>query len=113
MRAPAASCLAFIVQRHFLSPRVHLLQDFLMESFLLFMDLIGKDVYPSDWMAMIMVQNRYYTTTQQQASAVCCLNLNAGFLSATRGLHAGSRLHTTPHGALAESKAEIRVAVMK
>uniref|UniRef100_A0A669EXS6 Dedicator of cytokinesis 2 n=1 Tax=Oreochromis niloticus TaxID=8128 RepID=A0A669EXS6_ORENI len=34
-----------------------LLQDFLMESFLLFKDLIGKHVYPSDWMAMIMVQN--------------------------------------------------------
>lgn len=31
-----------------------------MESFLLFKDLIGKHVYPSDWMAMIMVQNRYY-----------------------------------------------------
>lgn len=37
------------------------LQDFLMESFLLFKDLIGKHVYPSDWMAMIMVQNRYCT----------------------------------------------------
>ncbi|XP_061643352.1 dedicator of cytokinesis protein 2-like isoform X3 [Phyllopteryx taeniolatus] len=35
------------------------LVDFLMESFLLFKDLIGKHVYPSDWMAMIMVQNRY------------------------------------------------------
>lgn len=38
-----------------------LLQYFLMESFLLFKDLIGKHVYPSDWMAMIMVQNRYCT----------------------------------------------------
>uniref|UniRef100_A0A669EE67 Dedicator of cytokinesis 2 n=1 Tax=Oreochromis niloticus TaxID=8128 RepID=A0A669EE67_ORENI len=37
-----------------------LLQDFLMESFLLFKDLIGKHVYPSDWMAMIMVQNRVF-----------------------------------------------------
>uniref|UniRef100_A0A4W6EML2 Dedicator of cytokinesis 2 n=1 Tax=Lates calcarifer TaxID=8187 RepID=A0A4W6EML2_LATCA len=36
------------------------LQDFLMESFLLFKDLIGKHVYPSDWMAMIMVQNRVF-----------------------------------------------------
>ncbi|XP_029296967.1 LOW QUALITY PROTEIN: dedicator of cytokinesis 2 [Cottoperca gobio] len=36
------------------------LVDFLMESFLLFMDLIGKHVYPSDWMAMIMVQNRVF-----------------------------------------------------
>uniref|UniRef100_A0A8C4HSL2 Dedicator of cytokinesis 2 n=1 Tax=Dicentrarchus labrax TaxID=13489 RepID=A0A8C4HSL2_DICLA len=34
--------------------------DFLMESFLLFKDLIGKHVYPSDWMAMIMVQNRVF-----------------------------------------------------
>uniref|UniRef100_A0A672IBS9 Dedicator of cytokinesis 2 n=1 Tax=Salarias fasciatus TaxID=181472 RepID=A0A672IBS9_SALFA len=35
--------------------------DFLMESFLLFKDLIGKQVvYPSDWMAMIMVQNRVF-----------------------------------------------------
>uniref|UniRef100_A0A8C7H814 Dedicator of cytokinesis 2 n=1 Tax=Oncorhynchus kisutch TaxID=8019 RepID=A0A8C7H814_ONCKI len=37
-----------------------LLQDFLMETFLLFKELIGKHVYPSDWMAMIMVQNRVF-----------------------------------------------------
>ncbi|XP_034086797.1 dedicator of cytokinesis protein 2-like [Gymnodraco acuticeps] len=36
------------------------LVDFLMESFMLFKDLIGKHVYPSDWMAMIMVQNRVF-----------------------------------------------------
>uniref|UniRef100_A0A667XZN8 Dedicator of cytokinesis 2 n=1 Tax=Myripristis murdjan TaxID=586833 RepID=A0A667XZN8_9TELE len=36
------------------------LVDFLMETFLLFKDLIGKHVYPSDWMAMIMVQNRVF-----------------------------------------------------
>ncbi|XP_019739690.1 dedicator of cytokinesis 2 isoform X1 [Hippocampus comes] len=36
------------------------LVDFLMESFLLFKDLIGKHVYPSGWMAMIMVQNRVF-----------------------------------------------------
>uniref|UniRef100_A0A4W4F8J4 Dedicator of cytokinesis 2 n=1 Tax=Electrophorus electricus TaxID=8005 RepID=A0A4W4F8J4_ELEEL len=35
------------------------LVDFLMETFLLFKDLIGKHVYPSDWVTMIMVQNRY------------------------------------------------------
>ncbi|KAJ0002424.1 hypothetical protein NQD34_007573 [Periophthalmus magnuspinnatus] len=34
------------------------LVDFLMESFLLFKELIRKHVYPTDWMAMIMVQNR-------------------------------------------------------
>lgn len=33
-------------------------QDFLMETFIMFKDLIGKNVYPSDWMAMSMVQNR-------------------------------------------------------
>lgn len=36
-----------------------------MESFLLFKDLIGKHVYPSDWMAMIMVQNRYSNATTE------------------------------------------------
>uniref|UniRef100_A0AAY4DRV2 Dedicator of cytokinesis 2 n=1 Tax=Denticeps clupeoides TaxID=299321 RepID=A0AAY4DRV2_9TELE len=36
------------------------LQDFLMETFLLFKDLIGKHVYHSDWVAMIMVQNRVF-----------------------------------------------------
>lgn len=29
-----------------------------MEIFILFKDLIGKTVYPSDWMVMNMVQNR-------------------------------------------------------
>jgi len=33
-------------------------QDFLMETFILFKDLNGKTVYPSDWMVMNMVQNR-------------------------------------------------------
>uniref|UniRef100_A0AAY4DU56 Dedicator of cytokinesis 2 n=1 Tax=Denticeps clupeoides TaxID=299321 RepID=A0AAY4DU56_9TELE len=36
------------------------LVDFLMETFLLFKDLIGKHVYHSDWVAMIMVQNRVF-----------------------------------------------------
>ncbi|KAL2077285.1 hypothetical protein ACEWY4_026789 [Coilia grayii] len=36
------------------------LVDFLMETFLLFKDLIGKHVYNSDWVAMIMVQNRVF-----------------------------------------------------
>uniref|UniRef100_A0A8B9NDW9 Dedicator of cytokinesis protein 2 n=1 Tax=Accipiter nisus TaxID=211598 RepID=A0A8B9NDW9_9AVES len=35
-------------------------QDFLMEIFILFKDLIGKTVYPSDWMVMNMVQNREF-----------------------------------------------------
>lgn len=73
----ALSCrhLDLSVQRHtFVLSHVYSLQDFLMESFLLFKDLIGKHVYPSDWMAMIMVQNRYQTThtknNQQSAASI-------------------------------------------
>lgn len=29
-----------------------------METFIMFKDLIGKNVYPVDWMAMSMIQNR-------------------------------------------------------
>lgn len=29
-----------------------------METFILFKDLIGKTVYPCDWVVMNMVQNR-------------------------------------------------------
>uniref|UniRef100_A0A8C3MEM7 Uncharacterized protein n=1 Tax=Geospiza parvula TaxID=87175 RepID=A0A8C3MEM7_GEOPR len=36
------------------------LQDFLMETFILFKDLIGKTVYPGDWVVMNMVQNREF-----------------------------------------------------
>uniref|UniRef100_UPI00398F705B dedicator of cytokinesis protein 2-like isoform X1 n=1 Tax=Pristiophorus japonicus TaxID=55135 RepID=UPI00398F705B len=36
------------------------LVDFFMETFLVFMDLIGKNVYPADWMAMSIVQNRVF-----------------------------------------------------
>uniref|UniRef100_A0A8D0F1T4 C2 DOCK-type domain-containing protein n=1 Tax=Strix occidentalis caurina TaxID=311401 RepID=A0A8D0F1T4_STROC len=36
------------------------LMDFLMETFILFKDLIGKTVYPSDWVVMNMVQNREF-----------------------------------------------------
>ncbi|NXM72510.1 DOCK2 protein, partial [Serilophus lunatus] len=36
------------------------LMDFLMEIFILFKDLIGKTVYPSDWVVMNMVQNREF-----------------------------------------------------
>nr|XP_015204817.1 PREDICTED: dedicator of cytokinesis protein 2-like [Lepisosteus oculatus] len=36
------------------------LVDFLMETFMVFKDLIGKHVYPSDWVGMIMVQNRVF-----------------------------------------------------
>uniref|UniRef100_F6Y0J7 Dedicator of cytokinesis 2 n=1 Tax=Ornithorhynchus anatinus TaxID=9258 RepID=F6Y0J7_ORNAN len=40
--------------------RDHSLIDFLMETFIMFKDLIGKNVYPLDWMAMSMVQNRVF-----------------------------------------------------
>ncbi|NWV36779.1 DOCK2 protein, partial [Grantiella picta] len=36
------------------------LMDFLMETFILFKDLIGKTVYPCDWVVMNMVQNREF-----------------------------------------------------
>uniref|UniRef100_A0A8D0BC85 Dedicator of cytokinesis 2 n=1 Tax=Salvator merianae TaxID=96440 RepID=A0A8D0BC85_SALMN len=36
------------------------LVDFLMETFIMFKDLIGKNVYQLDWMEMSMVQNRVF-----------------------------------------------------
>ncbi|XP_067884811.1 dedicator of cytokinesis protein 2-like isoform X2 [Heterodontus francisci] len=36
------------------------IMDFLMETFIMFKDLIGKNVYPPDWMVMSMVQNRVF-----------------------------------------------------
>uniref|UniRef100_A0A8B9MYA0 Dedicator of cytokinesis 5 n=1 Tax=Accipiter nisus TaxID=211598 RepID=A0A8B9MYA0_9AVES len=33
--------------------------DFLMETFIMFKDLIGKNVYATDWMVMNMMQSRY------------------------------------------------------
>lgn len=33
-------------------------QDFLMETFIMFKNLIGKNVYPSDWVIMNMMQNK-------------------------------------------------------
>ncbi|XP_077465336.1 dedicator of cytokinesis 2 [Stigmatopora argus] len=53
------------------------LVDFLMESFLLFKDLMGKHVYPSDWMAMIMVQNRVFL----RAINIYAGTMNQKFLS--------------------------------
>ncbi|KAG8536076.1 hypothetical protein GDO81_027159 [Engystomops pustulosus] len=32
--------------------------DFLMETFIMFKDLIGKRVFPKDWMLMTMTQNK-------------------------------------------------------
>lgn len=35
-----------------------LFQDFLMETFIMFKNLIGKNVYPFDWVIMNMMQNK-------------------------------------------------------
>ena len=34
------------------------LLDFLMEILMVFRDLVGRSVYPADWLEMIMLQNR-------------------------------------------------------
>ena len=39
--------------------RLFILQDFLMELFLLFRELLSNNIFPKDWMVMTMVQNRY------------------------------------------------------
>ncbi|XP_068800109.1 dedicator of cytokinesis protein 2-like isoform X3 [Struthio camelus] len=45
------------------------LMDFLMETFILFKDLIGKTVHPADWMVMNMVQNREFLRAINQFAA--------------------------------------------
>lgn len=35
------------------------LRDFLMEILMLFLDLVSNNVFPSDWMEMIMLENRW------------------------------------------------------
>ncbi|XP_069488465.1 dedicator of cytokinesis protein 2-like [Ambystoma mexicanum] len=42
------------------------LVDFLMETFIMFKDLIGKTVYPSDWMVMSMAHNRQFLRALNQ-----------------------------------------------
>uniref|UniRef100_A0AAQ4S3L5 Dedicator of cytokinesis 1 n=1 Tax=Gasterosteus aculeatus aculeatus TaxID=481459 RepID=A0AAQ4S3L5_GASAC len=56
-----------------------LLQDFLMETFIMFKDLIGKNVYPSDWVLMNMMQNKVFLRAINQYAAV----LNKKFLDQT------------------------------
>ncbi|XP_048457757.1 dedicator of cytokinesis protein 1-like [Rhincodon typus] len=46
------------------------LMDFLMETFIMFKDLIGKNVYPPDWMVMSMVQNRSFLSSSSRFSEV-------------------------------------------
>uniref|UniRef100_A0AAQ4Q2G6 Dedicator of cytokinesis 1 n=1 Tax=Gasterosteus aculeatus aculeatus TaxID=481459 RepID=A0AAQ4Q2G6_GASAC len=53
--------------------------DFLMETFIMFKDLIGKNVYPSDWVLMNMMQNKVFLRAINQYAAV----LNKKFLDQT------------------------------
>uniref|UniRef100_A0A8C2TTT8 Dedicator of cytokinesis 5 n=1 Tax=Coturnix japonica TaxID=93934 RepID=A0A8C2TTT8_COTJA len=53
--------------------------DFLMETFIMFKDLIGKNVYPSDWMVMNMMQSRVFLRAVNQFTSV----LNRFFLDQT------------------------------
>ncbi|XP_043358891.1 dedicator of cytokinesis protein 5 isoform X2 [Dermochelys coriacea] len=50
--------------------------DFLMETFIMFKDLIGKNVYANDWMVMNMMQNRVFLRAVNQFTSV----LNRFFL---------------------------------
>ncbi|XP_037134483.1 dedicator of cytokinesis protein 1 [Syngnathus acus] len=53
--------------------------DFLMETFIMFKDLIGKNVYPSDWVIMNMMQNKVFLRAINQYAGV----LNKKFLDQT------------------------------
>ncbi|XP_045253983.2 dedicator of cytokinesis protein 5 isoform X3 [Macaca fascicularis] len=44
--------------------------DFLMETFIMFKDLIGKNVYARDWMVMNMTQNRVFLRAINQFAEV-------------------------------------------
>uniref|UniRef100_A0A8C1W6G8 Dedicator of cytokinesis 1 n=1 Tax=Cyprinus carpio TaxID=7962 RepID=A0A8C1W6G8_CYPCA len=44
--------------------------DFLMETFIMFKDLIGKNVYPADWVIMNMMQNKVFLRAINQYAAV-------------------------------------------
>ncbi|NXI28539.1 DOCK5 protein, partial [Sterrhoptilus dennistouni] len=50
--------------------------DFLMETFIMFKDLIGKNVYAADWMVMNMMQSRVFLRAVNQFTSV----LNCFFL---------------------------------
>lgn len=53
--------------------------DFLMETFIMFKDLIGKNVYPTDWVIMNTMQNKVFLRAINQYAAV----LNKKFLDQT------------------------------
>ncbi|CAH2275042.1 dedicator of cytokinesis 5 isoform X1 [Pelobates cultripes] len=44
--------------------------DFLMETFIMFRDLIGKRVFPKDWMLMTMTQNKVFLRAMNRFSSV-------------------------------------------
>uniref|UniRef100_A0A8C6U0I0 Dedicator of cytokinesis 1 n=1 Tax=Neogobius melanostomus TaxID=47308 RepID=A0A8C6U0I0_9GOBI len=44
--------------------------DFLMETFIMFKNLIGENVYPSDWIIMNMMQNKVFLRAINQYAAV-------------------------------------------
>uniref|UniRef100_A0A3P9NIS5 Dedicator of cytokinesis 1 n=1 Tax=Poecilia reticulata TaxID=8081 RepID=A0A3P9NIS5_POERE len=44
--------------------------DFLMETFIMFKNLIGKNVYPSDWIIMNMMQNKVFLRAISQYADV-------------------------------------------
>ncbi|XP_053574091.1 dedicator of cytokinesis protein 5 [Bombina bombina] len=44
--------------------------DFLMETFIMFKDLIGKRVFPKDWMLMTMTQNKIFLRAMNRFSIV-------------------------------------------
>ncbi|XP_009892091.1 PREDICTED: dedicator of cytokinesis protein 2-like [Charadrius vociferus] len=78
LRSHYVACMAAILSQldkdHYSSyikafPSRPELMDFLMETFILFKDLIGKTVYPSDWMVMNMVQNREFLRAINQFAA--------------------------------------------
>ncbi|XP_052047074.1 dedicator of cytokinesis protein 5 isoform X2 [Apodemus sylvaticus] len=46
------------------------IMDFLMETFIMFKDLIGKNVYAKDWMVMNMTQNRVFLRAINQFAEV-------------------------------------------
>ncbi|XP_051051418.1 dedicator of cytokinesis protein 5 [Phodopus roborovskii] len=48
--------------------------DFLMETFIMFKDLIGKNVYAKDWMVMNMMQSRVFLRAINQFSEVLTKN---------------------------------------
>ncbi|XP_062366746.1 dedicator of cytokinesis protein 5 isoform X3 [Cinclus cinclus] len=44
--------------------------DFLMETFIMFKDLIGKNVYAADWMVMNMMQSRVFLRAVNQFTSI-------------------------------------------